>query len=105
MASTLMPRSASAGSTGSSGVSPSAEAAWNAWGEDQSNPVVFALSNLLLAGLIPVVMLTTSSEERDQQASYAHGANGYVVKAFNLEQFGEALAQIKRRWLPQVRLG
>ena len=42
-----------------SGVSPSDEAAWNAWGEDQSNPVVFALSNLLLAGLIPVVMLTT----------------------------------------------
>lgn len=54
---------------------------------------------------IPVVMLTTSSEERDQQASYAHGANGYVVKALNLEQFGEALAQIKRRWLPALRLG
>ena len=54
---------------------------------------------------IPVVVLTTSSEERDQQASYAHGANGYVVKALNLEQFGEALAQIKRRWLPRLRLG
>lgn len=48
---------------------------------------------------IPVVVLTTSSEARDRQASYAHGANDYVVKALDLDKFQEALARVRRRWL------
>ena len=54
---------------------------------------------------IPVVVLTTSSEERDQHASYAHGASDYVVKALDLDQFREALTQVQRRWLSPARTG
>ena len=54
---------------------------------------------------IPVVMLTTSSEERDQQASYAHGADDYVVKALDLDKFRDALTRVRQRWLSSGRRG
>lgn len=48
--------------------------------------------------VIPVVMLTSSQEERDIAASYALGANSYVVKPVDLAQFNEALAAVGRYW-------
>ena len=48
---------------------------------------------------IPVVMLTTSGEERDIRESYARGASGYVVKPMELPQFFETMAGIRHFWM------
>ena len=48
---------------------------------------------------MPVVMLTTSGDERDIQASYAHGASGYVVKPLEFGQFRAAMSTIKAFWM------
>lgn len=47
---------------------------------------------------IPVVMLTTSGENRDIRESYAHGASAYVVKPLDFTQFREALRTIQAFW-------
>lgn len=48
---------------------------------------------------VPVVMLTTSGDERDIQASYAHGASGYVVKPLEFGQFRAAMSTIQAFWM------
>lgn len=47
---------------------------------------------------IPVVILSSSDEERDIAASYEHGASAYVVKTPVLRSLREALAQVLRGW-------
>lgn len=47
---------------------------------------------------IPLVILTTSDDERDIEECYAIGANSYVRKPVNLDSFFEALARIKDYW-------
>lgn len=47
---------------------------------------------------IPVVMLTSSREERDLIESYHLGINAYVVKPVGFEQFVEAVRQIGVFW-------
>ncbi|MFC4637580.1 response regulator [Deinococcus hohokamensis] len=47
---------------------------------------------------IPVVMLTTSGESRDVQASYEHGASAYVVKPLDFRQFADAMQTITAFW-------
>jgi len=48
--------------------------------------------------LIPVVMVTSSSEEHDLLQSYQLGANAYVVKPVDFSQFIEAMKQIGAFW-------
>ena len=48
---------------------------------------------------IPVVVLTTSSAERDVRQSYDLHANSYVVKPPELDDFFEAMRLIQRFWL------
>jgi two-component system response regulator len=48
---------------------------------------------------IPVVMLTSSAQDRDLQACYELGANSYIVKPVDMEQFMAAVNNIGVYWL------
>lgn len=54
---------------------------------------------------IPVIVLTSSSEEKDQTESYKLGANEYISKPTGFNQFIRVLQQIKSKWLdPDVSI-
>jgi two-component system response regulator len=48
---------------------------------------------------MPVVMLTTSREGRDVEAAYRAGANSYVRKPVDFEDFIRAMGQVGLYWL------
>jgi len=48
---------------------------------------------------IPVVVLTSSREERDLIDSYNLGVNSYVVKPVDFRQFTEAIRQLGLYWM------
>jgi CheY-like chemotaxis protein len=49
--------------------------------------------------LLPVVILTSSKEERDLIEGYSRGANSYIRKPVDFAQFGEAVKELKLYWL------
>ena len=49
--------------------------------------------------LLPVVVLTTSNEQRDIVESYKYGANSYTRKPVDFIEFTEAVQQLGLYWL------
>ncbi len=48
---------------------------------------------------IPVVILTSSSEERDIKAAYALGVNSYVTKPIRFDEFASVVAKLGLYWM------
>jgi DNA-binding response OmpR family regulator len=49
--------------------------------------------------LLPVVVLTSSKQDRDLVDGYSLGANSYVVKPVDFSRFSEAVRQLGLYWL------
>jgi two-component system response regulator len=47
---------------------------------------------------IPVVVLTSSSEERDIVESYNLGVNSYIVKPVQFDQFANVIRELGQYW-------
>lgn len=49
--------------------------------------------------MIPVVIMTSSNEDPDIKAAYELGANSYVVKPVDFDEFMVAMSQVGLYWL------
>jgi len=47
---------------------------------------------------LPVIVLTSSGEERDLLGAYKHFANSYIIKPLDYDQFVAAALQLSRYW-------
>ncbi len=61
--------------------------------------VLKAVKTDIRAKLTPIVVLTTSKEERDVVESYQLGANSYIVKPVDFDKFLEAIRELGYYWL------
>lgn len=52
-----------------------------------------------VAANIPVVVLTTSDEDRDIRSAYELGANSYIVKPVDFDKFMDVASQIELYWV------
>ncbi len=48
---------------------------------------------------IPVIVVTTSALESDEKEAYAAGADSFINKAFDIEQFSSDMTRVLNRYL------
>ncbi|MBI4666450.1 MAG: response regulator [Nitrospinae bacterium] len=53
---------------------------------------------------MPIIMLTTSNQERDVACSYSLGANAFITKPLDFEQFQRVLRVLQEFWLSAATL-
>jgi len=53
---------------------------------------------------IPIVMMSSSAEERDLRAAYRFGVNSYVVKPLDFTEFSRHVAEIGAYWISVNRV-
>lgn len=53
---------------------------------------------------IPVIMLTTSSSQKDINQAYENHSNSYVKKPLDMEEFLQAILKIEEFWLQLSKL-
>jgi two-component system, response regulator len=61
--------------------------------------VLKALKSDPRTSLAPIVVLTTSKEDRDLNESYRLGANSYIVKPVDFDEFLDAVRELGHYWL------
>jgi two-component system, response regulator len=61
--------------------------------------VLRAMRNDERTHFVPVVILTSSSEDPDIKSAYALGVNSYVVKPVEFHDFAEAVSRVGLYWL------
>jgi two-component system response regulator len=61
--------------------------------------VLRALKSDAATAAIPVVVLTSSAEERDRIESYHLGANSYIVKPVEFDDFARAISEVGFYWM------
>jgi CheY-like chemotaxis protein len=66
--------------------------------------VLGAIKNDPALDVIPIVVMTSSSAERDIVESYEIGANCYVTKPLDLDQFMHVVQSVECFWLSIVKL-
>lgn len=47
---------------------------------------------------IPVVILTTSNDEKDKSICYTHGVAGYIIKPIDYKEFQEVIKTLNSYW-------
>lgn len=58
----------------------------------------------VLTKKIPVIMLTTSSDQRDINLSYEKQVNCFITKPLDIIEFTESISKIEAFWLDLVKL-
>lgn len=53
---------------------------------------------------VPVVVLTTSAVDRDVAASYSMGANSFITKPMDIDEFCMVMRGVQNYWFSVVRL-
>lgn len=54
--------------------------------------------------VVPVVVLTTSAVDRDVAAAYSLGANSFITKPMDIDEFSTVMRGIENYWFSVVRL-
>jgi CheY-like chemotaxis protein len=49
--------------------------------------------------VIPIIVLTSSADDRDVQTAYQYGANSYIVKPVDFDKFMEVVTHIDLYWM------
>ncbi len=70
---------------------------------DGSEVLIYIKTNPLLES-IPVIMLSTSTSEKDVTDSYKNHANSYISKSADLDKFFEVIQKIAYYWTSIVHL-